>query len=256
MQFFQQITPIPIPTPTPPVAVTPLPAATAVPGSPPAAAVATAVNASTTGTQPIGAAAVLALVIYLAFFGVIGHRRGTRRELIVLVVALGMFFILQQFSSFFVSLADKFGKGWAFLLGQPIPETSGLGAWASANTATYLLSIWLITVVITYLLTNRFVKKSKKDGWAFLAGVANGLVFATIFAPLLTTLIFPGTTIEAPVSNLRILTFVSNIWQQLVDIFVRIWAAIEPYASAVFFLAVVILILFAAFTLRTSAKAK
>jgi hypothetical protein len=185
-----------------------------------------------------------------------GYRRGAQRELIVFVVALGLSFILQRFSDAVITLFDRFGKGLAFITGQPIPEQSGLGAWAEANTATLLTLLWLAGIVFTYIISNQAVRKSKKDGWAVILGVLNGLVFATIFAPLLTALILPGVPIQGPVVQLPVLGFIGNVWQQLSNLAVRAWAVIQPVATNVFFLAVTLLILLAAFTLRTSVKPK
>lgn len=244
------ITATPAPTPIP----TPIP--TVGPGTP-------APTAPPVGTTPVGpagqtanVAAIVALVIYLTFFGVMGYRRGTQRELIVLAVALGMSFLLQQFSNAVVVLFDRIGKGLAFATGQPIPEQSGLGAWAAANTATLLTLIWLGVVVLTYLLTNRYVRKSKKDGWAAIVGVLNGLVFGSIFAPLLTALIFPDIPIQGPVVQLPVLGFLTNIWGQIALLAARTWEVLRPVATNVFFLAVILLILLAALTLRTSVKPK
>jgi ethanolamine transporter EutH len=203
-----------------------------------------------TGTANL--AAIAALVIYLSFFGMLGYRRGAQRELIVLTVSLLLAFGLQFLSAQVVTLFDRFGKGIAFLTGQEIPEQSALGAWAAANTATLLLLIWLGGVVFTYFVTNRAVRKSKSDGWAAMLGVLNGLVFATIFAPLLTSLIFPDSQIQGPLVQIPVLSFVGNVWQQLSNLITRFWTALGPAATTVFFAAIVFLVLFAAFTLRTS----
>jgi hypothetical protein len=243
---------VPLPATPTPLPTLPGPTATPVPGAPvtlpdPIAAP-TAANTNT--------AAVVALFIYLGFFGVLGYRRGAQRELVVLIVSLLLAFGLQQFSNFVVLAFDRFGKGLAFLTGQPIPEQSALGIWAAANTQTLLVLLWLGGVVTTYVLTGKFVRKSKKDGWAALLGVLNGLVFATVFAPLLTTLIFPSTTIQGPIVQLPVLNLLSNLWQQLTSIASRVWTALGPAATNVFFAAIVFLVLLAAFTLRTSAKPK
>jgi hypothetical protein len=243
----------PVPTPIPTVGPTPLPTSTLAPGAPtPVPPVSTPPLA--TGTT--NTAAVAALLVYLAFFGVLGYRRGARRELWVFVVALLLAFGLQQFSDAIVLLFDRFGKGVAFITGQPIPEQSALGAWAAANTQTLLVLLWLGGIVFTYFITGRFVKKGKSDGWAALLGVLNGMIFATIFAPLLTTLIFPQTTIQGPMVQLPVLSFVSNVWQEITSLITRFWTALGPAAANVFFAAIVLLVLLAAFTLRTSTKPK
>jgi hypothetical protein len=201
-------------------------------------------------------AALAALFIYLAFFFTIFYRRGSRRELLLLIVSVLLAFGLQQFSDLIVTLFDRFGKGIAFLTGQDIPEQSGLGAWAAANTQTLLLLLWLGGIVVTYFLTNRLVRKSNHDGWAILLGMLNGVVFAMIFAPLLTSLIYPDVSIQGQISQAPILSFFGNLWQQITTLFARFWAALGPAAGNVFFLAIVLLVLFAAFTLRTNVKPK
>ncbi len=199
---------------------------------------------------------MLALLIYLAFFGAMGYRRGVQRELTVFAVALLFSLFLQRFSDAVVTFFDRFGKGLAFLTGQPIPEQSGLGIWAAANTPTLLTLLWLGAVVLAYLLSDRFVKKTKGDGWAVLVGVLNGLIFASIFAPLLTALIFPDVPIQGPVIQLPIFGFLGNIWQQVSELLVRTWGALQPVASNVLFIGVVLLVLLAALTLRTNTKPK
>ncbi len=239
---------VPVPTPVPGV-----PTATPIPGVPTAAPIP---GTTPTASGTANLAAIVALFIYLGFFGAIGYRRGTQRELWVLLGAVFLAFGLQQFSDLVVSVFNRFGKGVAFLLGQPIPDESGLGAWAAANTQTLLLLLWLGGVVFTYFLTNRLVRKSKQDGWSMLLGVLNGIVFAMIFAPLLTSLMYPGVSIQGQISQTPVLGFFSNLWEQISTLFSRFWIALGPAASNVFFLGIVVLVLFAAFTLRTSVKAK
>jgi hypothetical protein len=114
----------------------------------------------------------------------------------------------------------------------------------------------LVGVVATYFLTNRLVRKSKQDGWAILLGMLNGVVLAMIFAPLLTSLIYPDVSIQGQISQAPVLSFFGNLWQQFTTLFTRFWTALGPAAGNVFFLAIVLLILLAAFTLRTSVKPK
>jgi hypothetical protein len=244
-------------TPLPDITATPLPTA---PGAPvqatPVPAAPGADAATAAGLQTVNLAALAALFIYLGFFGLLGYRRGSRRELIVLLVALGSSFLLQRFSDAIVTLFDRFGKGLAFIAGQPIPDQSGIGAWAAANTQTLLILLWLGIVVTTYILTAKFVRKSGKDGWAVLLGVLNGLIFASIFAPLLTILIFPTATVEGPAVQMPFLGFLGNVWQQISNLVANVWATLQPISTNVIFLGIVLLILLAALTLRTSVKPK
>jgi hypothetical protein len=240
-------TAVPTTVPAPPPAPAPLPG---VP-TPPPDAITPSVPA-----ESANLAAMVALFIYLAFFGAIGYRRGAQRELWVLAVAVLAAFGLQQFSDLLVLTLDRFGKGLAFITGQPIPDQSALGAWAEANTQTLLLLLWLATIVVTYFLTNSLVRKSRQDGWAILLGVLNGVVFAMIFAPLLTSLIYPDVTIQGPISQTPVLSFFNNLWLQITTLMSRVWAALGPAAANVFFAAIVFLVLLAAFTLRSGTRAK
>lgn len=260
MIFPQEVpTPIPLFAPSAAPAAAGAPAAATIAATPLPLTVDAAASAATTGATvapTTDLASILALVVYLAFFGWIGYRRGATRETITFVVSLGMFFLLQRFSDRFVSIADKFGKGVAFATGQEIPAVSPLGAWAEANQTTFLISIWLMVVLFTYFMTQHFVRKSKSNGWAVLAGWGNALVFATVFAPLLTGLIFPGAAPPDDVNHLLILSFLGNIWNEFLRLFGEFWALIGPLDTQVVFLGLVVLVLLAAFTLRTSAKAK
>jgi hypothetical protein len=251
----------PLATPAP-TALPTLPAPTPLPGTPaPTPAPGTPVTlpsapATADASTTANLAAVVALLIYLGFFGVLGYRRGSQRELILLSVLALTAFGLRIFTEQIVTLFDRIGKGVAFATGQPIPEQSALGVWAQANTTTLILIIWLIVLVLAYWFTNRFVRKTKKDGWAFLLGLLNGLIIASIFAPLLTSLIYPGASLEGTAVQFPVFEFLGNVWEQMTSLLSQVWTAIGPISTSVFFLGIVLLILFAAFTLRTSVKPK
>lgn len=201
-------------------------------------------------------AAVTVFVVYLAFFGWLGHRRGTRRELPVFLVAITAWILLRQFSAWFVNLASTFGKGVAFFRTGEVPESTPIGTWVAANESTYLLLIWLFVVVVTYIITIVGVKKTKHNGWSVLLGFANGILFATVFAPLLSALIAPPATSPVQTSTMPVVDFLTNAFAAAVTVATNAWVAIQPYATVVVIGSIFILVVFAAFTLRTGAKAK
>ena len=201
-------------------------------------------------------AAVTAFVIYMAFFGWLGYRRGTSRELPVFLVAITTWILLRQFSDWFVRLADTFGKGLVFISTQQVPESTPIGDWVAANESTYLLLIWLFVVVVTYLITIVAVKKTKHNGWSVLLGFANGILFATVFAPLLSALIAPPAVSPVQMSTMPVVDFLTNTFDAMVAVAANAWMAIQPYASFVVIASIFLLVLFAAFSLRAGAKAK
>jgi hypothetical protein len=201
-------------------------------------------------------AAVIAFVIYIAFFGWLGHRRGTSRELTVFLVASTTWILLRQFGDWFVRLADTFGKGLVFVSTQQVPESTPIGDWVAANESTYLLLIWLFVVALTYLITIFGFKKSKHNGWSVLLGVANGILFATVFAPLLAALIAPPAVSPVQMSTMPVVDFLTNTFAAMVAVAVNAWVVLQPYASVVFIGSIFLLVVIAAFTLRPGAKAK
>lgn len=213
-------------------------------------------EATAQANQSYDLAAVTVFVVYLAFFGWLGHRRGTSRELPVFLVAITAWILLKQFSAWFVHLADTFGKGVAFFRTGDVPETTPIGAWVAANEATYLLLIWLFVVVLTYFITIVAVKKSKHNGWSILLGFANGILFATVFAPLLSALIIQPAVSPVQTSTMPVVDFLTNTFDAAVNVAANAWVIIQPYASFVVIGSIFLLVVIAAFTLRPGAKAK
>ena len=212
-------------------------------------------EATAQASQSYDLLAVTAFVIYLGFFGWLGYRRGTSRELPVFLVAITAWILLRQFSAWFVRLADTFGKGLAFITTQQVPESTPIGDWVAANETTYLLLIWLFVVVLTYFITIVAVKKSKHNGWSVLLGFANGILFATVFAPLLAALIVPpASPVQLP--TMPVIDFLTNTFDAMMTVVANAWVVIEPYASVVFIGSIFLLVVFAAFSLRARAKAK
>ena len=78
-----------------------------------------------------------------------------------------------------------------------------------------------------------------------------------IFAPLLTSLMYPGVSIEGQISQTPVLSFFSNLWEP--DQYFVLRASGPHWGRQLrtfSFSESCLLVLFAAFTLRTSVKPK
>jgi hypothetical protein len=139
---------------------------------------------------------VAVLILYLVLFGWVGYRRGSMRELIVAIVAIGGYFLLQRYGGFVVTL---FNLGFKFLA---FAEAGGLGdnpdafrvltEAADVITAdgrdTVIFLLWVLLLLFTYWLTGRAVRspKNKSDSSAILLGLLNGIFYFSIFLPMLS----------------------------------------------------------------------
>ena len=156
----------------------------------------------------------ITFIVYLLFFAWIGYRRGFRAELIVFLVALFSWIGLQLFGDVVVKMANLGGKFIVFATSGGL-TASGDEAFdllkqapdiiTDANRDSFLFVVWVIVVVITYVLTTPTRRQargggpltaglpadSRMRGWAVLIGMANGLLFASVFLPRLLALLAP-----------------------------------------------------------------
>ncbi len=215
-------------------------------------------------------------ILYLLFFAWVGWRRGQTRELWVLIFAVGLWFVIKEQGEFFVRLANLGGKVVAFLGSGGLGEDStaafeAIAATPSVITADtrqgYLYIIYVALTALVYILTNRFIKDSRNNGWAMMFGLFNGLIFASIFVPPLVTLLFPQLVNPqaADAATAQIFSFdplalqgapllqlIGSSITLLLNTVRELWRVVEPNAQVVFLVLIVALLVFAASTLRAT----
>jgi hypothetical protein len=193
---------------------------------------------------------MISFVIFLAFFGWIGLRRGAKRELIVLGVSLISWLVLQEKGDFLVRITNLGGRLLALIAAGGLSENGTTGTTATSSTqqlvtdtneSAFLFFIWVVIVIVTYGLTNKLIsdKDSKSNGWAILWGIANGLFFASVFLPRLVLLFIPTETNPQTASQQltetgrgSIMSFLSTGFQIVRDTISSFWASLgdlQPY---------------------------
>lgn len=193
------------------------------------------------------AAVVISFVIYLAFFGWLGWRRGARREIAVFAVALVAWIILQERGDIVVSITNLGGAALTFA------QAGGFGgsreeAFAALADApdlvasdaqdTFLFVVWVATFVFTYAVSNVAIqdKQSQRNGWAILFGILNGLFFAVAFVPSMVAL-FAGdeasvsTTLPDVEEGLNLISLLGAGLELLWSGVSSVWTAVESLGS-------------------------
>jgi hypothetical protein len=193
---------------------------------------------------------MISFIIFLAFFGWIGLRRGAKRELIVLGVSLISWLVLQEKGDFLVRITNLGGRLLALIAAGGLSENGTTGTTATSSTqqlvtdtneSAFLFFVWVVIVIVTYGLTNKLIsdKDSKSNGWAILLGIANGLFFASIFLPRLVLLFIPTETSPQTASQQltetgrgSVMSFLSTGFQIVRDTISSFWAGLgnlQPY---------------------------
>jgi hypothetical protein len=213
---------------------------------------------------------LVTFIVYLLFFAWIGWRRGFRPELIVFCTALIAWIVLQEFGDIFVRLANLAGLAVRLVTSGGLsgdPEVA-LAAIRSAppviteqSRPGFLFILWVIVVVLAYIVSSWPHFKGKRDaglnGWAILLGMANGLLFASIFLPRLVALLTPeGTPVVGLAAETSLFGFLIRGVRLLFENLSALWALIRPQSSIVLLLMLTLFLVLVASTLRTGAKAK
>jgi hypothetical protein len=189
---------------------------------------------------------------------------------------VGLWFVIKEQGEFFVRLANLGGKVVAFLGSGGLGEDTtaafeAIAASPSVITADtrqgYLYIIYVALTALVYVLTNKWIKDSKPNGWAVMFGLFNGLIFASIFVPPLMTLLFPQLVNPATADTATaqifaidplalqgapLLQLIGSSFTLLQNTVTEIWRVIEPNAQVVFLVSIVLLLVFAASTLRAT----
>ncbi len=212
---------------------------------------------------------VLSFIVYLAFFGWLGWRRGARREIIVFIVALAGWLLMQEQGDILVNIANLGAAALAFARAGGFNGNTeeALAAISDAERIVtdstrepYLFTIWLVLFVLAYILTNMVVqdKDSKRNGWAILFGIFNGIFFAPAFLPSLVTMFVPEETAGLASTDMQfdLGTLLSGGARLLWDGIAGMWALLDSMGSLGLLILLTLLLVLAATSIRGSAKAK
>jgi hypothetical protein len=125
----------------------------------------------------------------------------------------------------------------------------------------FLFILWVIILVIAYMVSSlpryRGGRDASRNGWAVLLGMANGLLFASIFLPRLVALLTPaGTPVIGLVPETSVFGLLGSGLRLLFENLSALWAIIRPQSSIVLLLILILFLVLVASTLRTGAKAK
>lgn len=143
---------------------------------------------------------LITLGLYILFFAWIGYQRGSKREAVVAIAAVGSWIVLQQFGDILIRIVNLGSKFVAFV------RAGGLGAnpdaafgalgdaapWVTTDQRDeFLFIVWVLILILAYVVSNQksFAKGSKSDAWAVLLGIFNGLLYAAILLPRLALLV-------------------------------------------------------------------
>jgi hypothetical protein len=214
--------------------------------------------------------ALLTFILYLAFFGWIGFRRGSWREFIVLTTSVLGWLILQEQGDIFVRVANLGSKFTAFITAGGLSENpdeafsaiSDAPPWVTSTTRNgYLFLIWVVLVILAYMLTGWLVpsEKSQSNGWAILWGILNGLFFASVFLPRLLFLFAPNATLAIATaapdgatsdSRANIVTFLRTGFDLIWELIRNVWVLLQPFQPYVFLFLLTAFLVFVYFTIR------
>ncbi|HXF64509.1 MAG TPA: hypothetical protein VNK95_22960 [Caldilineaceae bacterium] len=213
------------------------------------------------------AVTIFSFIIFLAFFGWLGWRRGARREIIVFIIALVSWLLIQEVGDVFVNIANLGAAAFTFASagGFTGSQEEAFAALTSApqivnddNRQAYLYLLWLVVFVITYIMTNNNVedKRSPRNGWAVLFGVLNGLFFALAFVPSIAAMFAPDGTLEATGEAVNFFALLGNGLRLLWEGVSGLWGVVENFGSLGLLIMLTLFLVLAASTIRGGAKAK
>jgi hypothetical protein len=208
---------------------------------------------------------VIAFLLYLGFWGWLGYRRGAMREFWLLVISVGAWVLLQERGTILVRLANFAGKFVALVSAGGLGEDSAdaLQALADApnvvtaeNEPGFLFLGWVLIVMFTYIVLSdgRWNSRSRKGALGGVLGALNGLVFAAILLPILANLVelSDGTFADAPLQNVIDLTLA--VFTRILDFLRGFWELITPVSGQAWFALIFLILIVAAFTLRSKGK--
>jgi hypothetical protein len=203
----------------------------------------------------------------LAFFGWLGWRRGLTRELIVAFVAVGTWVLLELRGGILVNVANlgsaalDFARagGFSGSAEEAFSVFSDAEKVVTSDTKpAFLFVVWVAVCVLTYALTNVIIKdtKSTRNGWAMLVGMFNGLFFAVAFLPTMVALFAPESTLPETGEKGGLLSLFRSGLQLLWEGAATAWSLITPLGSMGLLILLTLVLVLAATSIRSNAKAK
>jgi hypothetical protein len=140
---------------------------------------------------------------------------------------------------------------------------SASGIITAANRQGYLFMLWAIMLVLTYIWVSNWslwedwiALGSGAAGWAILFGMANGLLFASIFLPRLVALVAPpGTDYAMLAERANVLGVLGSGMSLLIGNLSALWTLVRPQASIVLLILLTIFLALVASTLRSGTRA-
>jgi hypothetical protein len=161
---------------------------------------------------------LISLAIYFVFFGLIGARRGWKKEIFVFVLAFASYLGLLQSQG---RLAFLINTGGNYALSGFPSDPEGLQTVFEApplisaeNGETFIFVVWAVILFALYFAGDRIFKKGggQSASLGFLAGTANGILFLSLIATRLLPIFDsgadladapPGTQLQQVVARLQ-----------------------------------------------------
>ena len=213
----------------------------------------------------------VAFVFYVLLFGWIGFRRGLFRELTVLIVSVGGFFLLQQNQGLALDIvrqvlgllgsiivisakllaALRAGGGGGD--GEPVFtlfDPSDLLSEADKPTVSFL--VWAGVLLFTYMLTNKAIPDSQSTSGllASLIGMGNGLFYIPTFAPRLFDFIPEIGVGPVTATGTGVQGAFGGITEMMHSSFGNIWEALGPQQPVLAAVGLTVLLVAVISTLR------
>ncbi len=205
----------------------------------------------------------IALIIYFVFFGLIGARRGWKKEALVFVVGFISYLGLLQVQGRLAFLINT-GGNYA-LAGFPSDREGLLTVFEAPplisgdNRATFIFLLWALLLVSLYFLGDRIFAKDagKSKSLGFLSGIANGVLYLSLVA----TRIFPIFTSDANLAEAppgTQLQQVANRLQDFLDVQLRAFFTSISLSEqrTLLIITIILIILIAAYTMFGGRKSQ
>lgn len=212
----------------------------------------------------------LTFLLYILFWGWVGYQRGTRREMIVFIVAVISWLILNERGDIFVRMINLGSKFFAFVRGgglgaDPAPgfaAIQGAQPWVTTEQAPgFLFLIWVAILLFTYWLTSKPNYTSPRSGWAAVLGIVNGLFLTSVLLPRLVNLLnVNGTALtaegvgQAPLEGVLILLQAILSWA--FAFLGSLWTFIQPQRPLILLFLLLLILGLTYYSMRSNAPAR